>query len=647
MSHQENSVNPAANNEALIPLPNCLIRQPDGIFIDLSLFPVGGFDLFVDSLFGNGNRFRGLDYRLLTGLIYDYDSIMNTHGLKAKLRLADEVVAFLPKRRALYKSVKIDSKQHHAAYFFEPVSIETMVEGEVGTDGVTPTRKEVLLPTKLDIDEFIADMWLKRVRFGIDVDAVSGVIARGESARLDVASQLEATDGCDAEIEEACNVLHRDNSPKLLVNGKADLRKFENRFPQITSGAQLLKKKSLVLGKPGFKVTGEMVAPEIPQDNIDLYAMAGPGTSVVVTDGNEFIEATQDGFLSLDVESNIISVTEKIENKGGISLKTTGDLSLAGNEFIEHGEVQEGRSVEGKNMTFRSDVYGNVVSQGGFILLEQNMSNGSAKSYGGDVTSNGRVFNSVIEACTGQVTLQYAESCLILGASVVIERAVNCEIVAETIQINSAEGCGIAGKNVQIKSSNACRSKETIVSILVPDLSALNAQLSQLELSITECKHIIAEKDKALALIKSDAEFAKYLSLATSIRQGKIQLNAAQQDGWQKMTAKFASVMSAGGKLNAEKQDQLKREQAYLQELAHLQENRSKSSVGIRCEIAEVVGDTLVRSMVAASGVPAFQKHPVSTIKSRLREQDINHKRIFSDDSGSLVWSHEAAVNAA
>jgi hypothetical protein len=288
-----------------------------------------------------------------------------------------------------------------------------------------------------------------------------------------------------------------------------------------------------------------------------------------------------------------------------------------------------------------------VVSQGGFILLEQNMSGGSAKSYGGDVTSNGRVFNSVIEACTGQVTLQYAESCLILGASVVIERAVNCEIVAETVQINSAEGCGIAGTNVQIKSSNACRSKETIVSILVPDLSALNAQLSQFELSITECKHIIAEKDKALALIKSDAEFAKYLSLASSIRQGKIQLNAAQQDGWQKMTAKFASVMSAGGKLNAEKQEQLKREQAYLQELAHLQESRSKSSVGIRCEIAEVVGDTLVRSMVAASGVPAFQKHPVSVLKSRLREQDINHKRIFSDDSGSLVWNYAATVNAA
>jgi hypothetical protein len=655
MTIRENAVNPAADNETAIPLPGCLIRQPDGISVDMSLFPVGGFDLFIDSLFGNGDRFRGLDYRLLTGLIYDYDSIMNTHGLKAKLRLADDVVAFLPKRRALYKAVKVDAKQRHAAYFFEPVSIESIIEepvyGEPGADGVAPitgsTRKEIVLPTKLDIDEFIADMWLKGVRFGIDVEAVSGAIFSGESARLDVAKQLEATEGSDAEIEEACNVLHRDNSPKLLLNGKADLRKFQNRFPQIASGAQLLKKKSRVLGKPGFKVTGEMVQPAIPQDNIDLYAMAGPGTCVATKDGNEFIEATQDGFLSLDIESNIISVTEKIENKGGISIKTTGDLSLAGNEFVEHGEVQEGRAVEGKNMTFRSDVYGDVVSQGGFILLEKNMSGGSAKSYGGDVTSNGRVFNSVIEACTGQVSLQYAESCLILGASVVIDRAVNCEIVAENIQINSAEGCGIAGKNVQIKSSNACRSKETVVSMLVPDLSALDAQIAQLNLSIVECKQIVAEKDKALTLIKSDAEFAKYLSLATSIRQGKIQLNAAQQDGWQKMTAKFASVMSAGGKLNAEKQDQLKREQAYLQELAHLQENRSKSSVGIRCEVAEVVGDTLVRSMIAASGVPAFQKHPVSTIKSRLREQDINHKRIFSDDTGSLVWSYEAVVNVA
>lgn len=647
MTQQSNAGN-LISDDGAIPLPDCLIRQEDGIFVDLSLFPVGGFDRFIDSLFGNRARFRGLDYRLLTALLYDYDSIMEAHGISAKLRLADDVVPFLPKRSALYKSVKVDAKKQHAAYFFEPVTIEAVIEepvyGEPDDEGISSIvgsmRKEVSLPTKLNLDEFIADMWLKGVRFGIDLGVVAGAISRGESVRLDVAAYLDATPGSDAEIEEACNVLHRDNSPKLLVDGKADLRKFQNRFPQITKDARLLKKKSRVLGKPGYKVNGEMIAPEIPLDEIDLYAMAGPGTRVETQDGSEYILASQDGFLSLDVKSNNISVTEMIENKGGISLKTTGDISLAGNEFIEHGEVQEGRVVEGKNMTFRSDVYGDVVSQGGFILLEKNMSGGSAKSYGGDVTSNGRVFNSIIEACTGQVSLQYAESCMILGESIVIDRAVNCDIVAENIQVGSAEGCSIAGKAIQINSSSSCRGKETLISILVPDVSALGAQVAQMSSAIDECNKIIEAKDREIAVLKSDAEFAKYLALATSIRQGKIQLSAAQQDGWQKMTVKFALPMSVGGKLNAEKQEQLTRARAFLQEQAHLLEGREKSCAGIRCEITEVVGDTRVQSMSAPNGVAAFQKS--SDIRTRLREQDVKHKRIFADDSGSLKWSYEA-----
>ncbi len=120
-------------------------------------------------------------------------------------------------------------------------------------------------------------------------------------------------------------MLRRDNSPKKLPNGQADLRKFQNRFPQIAKGARLLKKKKRVLGKPGFKVSGVMIEPPLPED-FDLQALAGEGTRVENQGVNEFIVATRDGFLSLDVETNHIAVTEKIENKSGVSVKTTGDL---------------------------------------------------------------------------------------------------------------------------------------------------------------------------------------------------------------------------------------------------------------------------------------------------------------------------------
>lgn len=636
-------------NQAAVALPAYLLRLKDGIFVDLSTFPVGGgFEAFIDRLFGEGARFKGLDYRLLMDLLYDYDAILDVHGIGAKLKLAEGVVVFSPKRKTLYKGVRIDSQGKRAEYFFEPVEIETITQvpvyGPPDADGVAPivgmTSKEELKPTKLNMDEFVADMWLKGVHFGIDIQKVASVIASGEMGRMTVAVQLDATEGIDAEIEEASEVLHRDNSPKILANGKADLRKFQNRFPQIATDARLLKKKPRVLGKPGYKVGGEIIEPEISKD-LDLHPLAGPGTRVEKQDGFEFIVSSRDGFLSLDVDSNNISVTEKIENKGGISIKTTGDLSLSGDEFVEHGEVQEGRSVEGKNMTFRSDVYGDIVSQGGFILLEINLSSGSAKSIGGDVTSNGRAFNSIIEAWEGNVSVKYAEACLIKGNSVVIERAVNCEIIAENIQIDRAEGCGIAGRKVKIHSSNSCRGKQTVISMLVPDSAKLEAQIDQIGQAIAECKKIIEVKEQGLALIKSDAEFAKYLTLATNVKQGIVKLTLEHQENWQKMVSKFAKPYSAMERLNAEKQEQLDRILAFQQEQTYLLGAREKNAVGVHCEIGEVIGDTLVRSRLALNGLSEFYKHSVSDLKVLLREQGVQSERIFTNDEGSLDWNFE------
>jgi hypothetical protein len=643
-----------AESDKAVSLASSLIRQQDGVFVDVSQAGVG-FERVIDALFSNGARFRGLNYRLLMGLLYDYDNLVAEHGISAKLRLAEDVVTFPAKRQALYKGVKVDGARQLAEYFFEPVKIAVTVEepiyGEPDENGVVSitgyNRKEVKQPTKLDIDEFIADMWTKDVRFGIDVEAVAEVISSGAIKRIGVARQRDATPGFDAELEEACAVLHRDNSPKLLLNGKADLRKFQNRFPQIAKGARLLKKKARVFGNPGFRVNGQRIEPLVPKDNIDLFALSGPGTYVETQEGSEYILASGDGFLSLDLASNVISVTEMIENKGGISLKTTGDLSLAGNDFVEHGEVQEGRMVEGKNMTFHSDVYGDIVSHGGIILFEGNLSSGSAKNPGGEVTANGRVFNSVIDAAMGKVTLQYAESSLILGESVSIERAVNCDIIASTVNIASAEGCGIAGRDINIKSSNACRSKETMISMLVPDYSGTETKMAELDKAVEECNKIIAVKDQELAQLKSEPEFAKYLTLASSIRQGKIQLNDAQKDGWQKMTAKFSKHMTTGGKLSAEKQEQKTRIQALTQEQADLQEERKKSSADICCKIDDVVGETIVRTMIYPSGVAAFQKNQPAVIRARLREQDARHKRLFSNDMGSLSWCFEAPHGTA
>ena len=46
---------------------------------------------------------------------------------------------------------------------------------------------------------------------------------------------------------------------------------------------------------------------------------------------------------------------------------------LTVDEFIEHGEVQEGREVHGRNMMFKSDVFGRVLSDGENIQLKKQL----------------------------------------------------------------------------------------------------------------------------------------------------------------------------------------------------------------------------------------------------------------------------------
>lgn len=632
-----------------IALPTYLRRQKEGLFVDLSLFPLGGgFETFVDRLFADGGRFVGLDYQLFQSLLFDYEAVLDTHGINAKLRLAADVVAFSPERKSLYKEVKIDPEYDRAIYFFEPVALEKIIQepvyGEPGEDGVSPilsyNRNVIRVPAKLDLDEFISELWLKGVRFGIQIDAITGVIKRSESVRMDVALQLNPTEGVDAEIEEASTVLHRDNSPQISVTGKADLRKFQNRFPQISLDTRLLRKKPRQLGKPGFKVNGVIIEPAIPKD-IDLYALAGAGTRVETQDGLEYIMASRDGFLALDTKSNLISITEKIENKGGISIRTTGDLSLTGSEYIEHGEVQEGRSVEGKNMTFHGDVYGDLVSNGGYIVLEGNLSGGSAKSFGGDILSNARAFNSILQAWEGKITVKYAESCVILAESVAIERAVNCEIIADHVQIDLTEGCGIAGKNVQIKNSTSCRGKQTVISMVVPNLTTLDGQIKQVNKAIFECQNNIKIKEQGVAQIKADPEVAKYLALAKSIQDGAIKLNEAQQENWNKMTFKFAKVTNVVNKVNADVQEQKNKIAGHQQELAHLNEVRQKSGGDLQCQIAEVGGDTVVRRLIAQAGISEFHKTSIGDIRLKLRDQATQKERIFSNSSGTVKWLYE------
>ncbi|HXU92605.1 MAG TPA: flagellar assembly protein A [Gallionella sp.] len=626
--------------------PGFVAKRAEGVFIQLQRLQTNGdFELFVDRLFGEGMRFAGLDYATFLKLLYDADWLADTRSKIAEIKVAEELVRFQVQRRALYRPVKILEGGARAEYVFEPVSIEVSYEepvyGEPDADGVaqivryaSKTREQ---PARLDFDEFVADMWLKGVKFGIDADAMRMVVARGTSVRMIVAKQLEPTEGSDAEILEVSEGLRRDNAPKLLANGKVDLAVFANRFPQMAKGSRLLKKVPRVLGKQGHKVTGEVIEPKIPND-LDLSALSSEGTRVEQFPDGEYIVATLDGFLTLDTKSNTVSITEKIENKAGISVKTTGNLSLSVDEFIEHGEVQEGRVVQGKHMTFLSDVFGKIVSQGGNIRIDGNLSGGQAHTQAGNVTLNGRVSRAVVRAKDGEVVANFCESSTIVGSCVRIEHAVNCEIVADEVHAGTVEGCSIAAKKVQIASADERRGRETLVTLMVPDFSTSDQFMAKLQKEIAAARQGIEERMRKIEGLKSEPEFAKFLALAERIKSGAIKLTQEQAGNWRKLMERHAKASGELAKLDAEIKalDQSLKESE--EELSYTERDRAEMGEGIACVINKVVGQTTGQTMASASGLEIFGNMSGNDIRNILQKSDGSKARIFSADDGSIDW---------
>jgi hypothetical protein len=632
-----------------VPLPAYVTLRPEGVFIAISRLPPDGIQLFVERLFANGSRFEGLDYACFMRLLYGTGAAAPGKMGVAEVKLADGIVRFPPQRRALYKGVKIAGGGERAEYLFEPAAIEVEAEvpvySEADASGARPiigyTRTTRLQPTRLNFDEFVADMWLKGVRFGMDAEPVRHAIESGAPARLDIAFQREPTPGMDAEIREESDALHRDNSPKIMLDGKADLRRFKNRFPQIARDMPLLRKIPRVLGEPGFRVTGQIIEPPLPAD-VDLGALAGPGTRIENRGGNDVIVASMDGFLVFDTRSNHVEVTEKVENRGGISAKTTGDLSLAVDEFVEHGEVQEGRVVEGKHMTFRSQVFGTVLSDNGDIVLKSNLSGGRAQSKGGDIAIEGRAYNATMEARDGSITVPSAESCVVIAKSVSIEHAVNCDIIAEEARLGVSEGCAIAGKSVQIASARARRDKETVVTMLLPDFAEFDRRIAQLKAGVAEAGKALQAKAEEVRAAAAEPEFAKFRAAAASIQSGAIRLTAAQMGNWQQMAARFARPAKALAALEEERNKLAEDVTALEQEIARVSRQRESSTNGVRCEIREVMGDTVVRKLPANLGVAAFGNLPGHEFKAKLRQLGEPGDRIFSSDAGSVQWACKA-----
>lgn len=609
-------------------LPDFVSKRAEGLFVDPAGAVDGQFVRFVERAFGVGAYFSGLDYPVFVHLLFD--AAQSPKGSRP-MRLAADLLPFPPERRALYKSVKVNGDV--AEYMFEPVYLE--IE-EAEADGETRIRNE---PTKLDFDELVAHLWANGVRAGIDEKAIRRAIAQGDSERVEVAHAVDPTPGTDATLQEKSKALHRDNSPKRLANGQIDLGQFSNRYPQVNAGEVLLHKVPRKLGEPGRAISGETIEPDMPAD-FQMADLAGPGTRVEQRGDGEYIVAAMTGFLNLDPDSNRIEVTEKIISRDGVSMRTTGNLVLSGEDYEEFGEVQERRVVEGKNMTFHANVYGILVSRGGLISIDANLSGGKASSPGGEVVIGGRASASTVEAPGGKARIKYAEGCTICASQVSIEHAVNCQIVAESVEIGTAEGCAIAARSANLAVATERKNVETVVSMLVPDFSAHEEQAQALAKDLADKQAELQQFSDRMKALQEQKDLANFLALQTKIKKGEIKLAPAQVAGLQKAAAQFAPAMQELRTLSANTHVLRDAVTGLTAQVQALEQDKVAQGQGIRCLIESVTGETVVRTRHYRPLEGYLGDEQRAVLLPQLRSLGEPHERLFSGGSGRFGWQY-------
>lgn len=642
-------------SDGQIALSRFLIKRDSGLFIDLTrLESAENLKTAVDRIFSSDACFMDLDYERFTRLLFSTDlseagKSKNSDGDEGTsiVRFATDIVAFPPARRALYNGLTIGNGV--AEYFFQPVNLESVVEEPIygeNSDGanvvVGSEKKTSSERAYLTFDEFIADMWFKGVRFGIDADAVRTAIKTEAYGRIAIAHRRDAIPGKAADIRELAEELHRDDAPKMLSDGRADLRQFKNRFPQINKGIRLIRKIPPVPGTIGYEISGTPIEPPIPKD-FDLASLSGPGTMVEIDQEGEFIVSKQDGFLNLDAQTNQLSITEKIVNREGVSAKTTGNLILTGDEYEELGEVQEKCLVEGNNIVMHADVFGAVVSRGGKILLKSNLVGGSATNRDGDITVEGIASGAVVQTKNGTITMKRAENCVLIGTRVSVETASNCDILADEVNIIDAEGCAIVAKGITLANAGPRKQSEMLVFVPVPDLAELDRKIVAIKVRIEEIERLVNEKSEEMESATSQPDVKKYLMVAGRLKQGEITLTPEQEGNLQKLAAMVNQPLRLIAKIRAEITQSGAEKLELADQVALLAEHRNTTESGACCSIANITGEILVRALkVTPESTAAFYDIPPTNLKAILRSSSMTGERIYAGHSGSLDWKFAA-----
>jgi hypothetical protein len=380
--------------------------------------------------------------------------------------------------------------------------------------------------------------------------------------------------------------------------------------------------------------------PALPKD-FDLVNLAGEGTLIESDGGCDYIVAAMDGFLNLDTKTNRISITEKIINREGVSARTTGNLVLTGDEYEEFGEVQEGRVVEGKGLTFHADVFGKVLSSGGDIVLLQNLVGGTALNSKGTITVAGLASNAHVQTAQGTIHLKRADNCVLVGDRVEVEWACNCTVLAEEVDIQVSEGCAIAGKRIHVGTGTARSGQESLISMLLPDFSGIDQVQDKERTYLAECEELKAGLQQGIEQLMAEPELRKYFAIAGKIHRKELTLTPEQQGSWQQMSARLSPPLKRIAQGRQDIKSLESEMEAVRERIAAFDAEKGKVAAEVACRIDSIQGDVSVRTLILPLDGPSPARLPPRELKQRLRAPDEASQRLFTGTMGEFSWKPE------
>ena len=607
---------------------HCIARRDDGVYADPSVL---GTTLVaaVDNVYRAGNYFVGIDYPVLLKALFDHGPELprGPDGV-AVVRFAADIRAFDPARRTLYRAPKIG--RGYAEYVFEPVWLPDPLDPEA--EGI---------PTRLDVDEFIADMWMKGIRCGLDLPVIRAALASNKADRVTIARSIEPVPGADAGIVEVSDDIHRNDAPRQLANGRLDLNSFQNRFPQIQPGVRLLQKLPATAGAKGIEMSGTPL-PATPGRDADFASYAGAGTRVERTQEGEFLVSAQAGFLMVDPKTSQIAVGDKVVSRDGVSAKTTGNLSLTG-DYEEFGEVQEKRAIEADSITVHGDVFGALVSRGGTIVVRANLVGGSARNARGDIRVRGVASGALLQADDGGIVMERAENCVIAGTRVEVKHAVNCEIVGDEVVVGIAEGCALAGRRVTVECTVPRKQSEMLVAVLREEGQQIGEVIAAVTQRVAQFATLAAQLKAVQDAMTGKPDVRRYLMLATRVRKGEISLTPEQARQFQKMAQDVGPALKAIGDVSAKIKAAEAEQQAGTHMLANLEAQRGDAASVSSVAIASVQGETQVRILAYSPAGGQPWRWTPREIRARLRGPQAG-ELLFMGGAGSVAWSSDTVA---